>query len=80
VEALYYVYTSLYKYYDEVLAGDPLQAAVEGNLTKRYLHMIYKLRFWKYGYGKKIDKKKLWKTSRRFRDKVLVLGLYVIAH
>ncbi|MBR5425548.1 MAG: glycosyltransferase [Clostridiales bacterium] len=80
VEALYYVYTSLYKYYDEVLAGDPLLGPVEGNLTKRYLHMIYKLRFWKYGYGKKIDKKKLWKTSRRLRDKVLVLGLYVIAH
>ncbi len=80
VEALYYVYTSLYKFYDEVLAGDPLQALIEGNLTKRYLHMIYKLRFWKYGYGKKIDKKKLWKTSRRLRDKVFVAGLYVIAH
>lgn len=80
VEALMYVYTSLYDYYDAVLSGDPLKDIIEGNLTKRYLHMIYKLRFWKYGYGKKIDKKRLWKTSRRFRDKVFVLGLYVIAH
>jgi glycosyltransferase involved in cell wall biosynthesis len=80
VEALVYVYTSLYKYYDEVLAGDPLKALIEGNLTKRYLHMIYKLRFWKYGVGKKIDKKKLWKKSCRLRDKVFVAGLYVIMH
>ena len=80
VEALLYVYTSLYDYYDRVLAGDPLKEIIEGNLTKRYLHMIYKLRFWKYGYGKKIDKKRLWKTSCRIRDKILVMGLYVIAH
>ena len=29
---------------------------------------------------KKIDKKKLWKKSRRLRDKVFVAGLYVIMH
>ena len=80
IEALIYVYSSLYKYYDNVLPDDPLLPLIKGNLTKRYLHMIYKLRFWKYGYGKKIDKKLLWKTSRRLLDKMLIIGLYVIAH
>ena len=80
VEALMHVYTSLYKYYDDVLSGESLQALVLGNLTKRYLHMIYKYRFWRYPCGKKIDKKRLWKTARRFRDKVLTAGLYVLVH
>lgn len=77
--ALMHVYPSLYEYYDEVLAGQPLRVLIEGNLTKRYLHMIYKYRIWRYGYGKKIDKKLLWRTSVRLRDKVLVLPLYLIA-
>ena len=80
IEALIYVYSSLYAYYDQVLPDDPLLPLIKGNLTKRYLHMIYKLRFWKYGYGKRIDKKLLWKTSRRLIDKMLIIGLYVIAH
>ena len=80
IEALIYVYSSLYTYYDQVLPDDPLLPLIKGNLTKRYLHMIYKLRFWKHGYGKRIDKKLLWKTSRRLIDKMLIIGLYVIAH
>lgn len=79
IKVLMYVYPSLYNYYDKVLAGDPLKDAVEGNLTKRYLHMIYKYRFWKYGYGKDIDKQLLWRTSRKLRHKIMVLGLKLIA-
>ena len=77
--ALMYVYPALYEYYDSALEGEPLRKLIEGNLTKRYLHMIYKYRIWRYGYGKKIDKKLLWRTSVRLRDKVLVLPLYLIA-
>lgn len=79
-KALMFVYPSLYKYYDEVLAGEPLRVLIEGNLTKRYIHMIYKYRIWRYGYGKQIDKKLLWRTSLRARDKVMVLLLYLFAH
>ena len=79
VKTLMYVYPSLYRYYDSVLTGDPLREIVEGNLTKRYLHMIYKYRFWRYDCGKDIDKKKLWETSRKLRHKamVLLLNLFV---
>lgn len=79
-KALMYVYPSLYKYYDEVLSGKPLKVLIEGNLTKRYIHMIYKYRIWRYGYGKQIDRKLLWRTSLRLRDKVMVLLLYLFVH
>ena len=79
VASLMKIYPSLYKYYEDVLAGDPLLPLIEGNLTTRYLHMIYKFRICKYGYGKQIDKKLLWRTSRRLRQKLMVLGLYVYA-
>ena len=79
VASLMQVYPSLYKFYDEVLEGDPLKELIEGNLTKRYLSLIYKFRFYKYGYGKQIDKKLLWRTSNRFKDKIRVLLLYLIA-
>ena len=80
VASLMQIYPSLYTYYEEVLAGDPLLPLIEGNLTTRYLHMIYKFHIVKYGYGKAIDKKLLWRTSRRLREKIMVLGLYVYAH
>ena len=80
VASLMKIYPSLYTYYEEVLAGDPLLPLIEGNLTTRYLHMIYKFHIVKYGYGKAIDKKLLWRTSRRLREKIMVLGLYVYAH
>ena len=80
VESLMKIYPSLYGYYDEVLAGDPLRELIEGNLTKRYLHMIFRFNIVKYGYGKQIDKKLLWRTSRRIQDKLMVMCLYVYAH
>ena len=79
-DALMYVYPALYKYYDEVLEGDPLKELIEANLTKRYIHMIYKYRIWRYGYGDEIDKKLLWRTAGRLRDKIMVLLLYVFIH
>ena len=81
VASLMQIYPSLYGYYDEVLADDPkLRELMEANLTKRYLHMIYRFNICKYGYGKKIDKKLLWRTSRRIQDKMMVLLLYIYAH
>ena len=81
VASLMQIYPSLYGYYDEVLADDPeLRELMEANLTKRYLHMIYRFNICKYGYGKKIDKKLLWRTSRRIQDKLMVLLLYIYAH
>ena len=79
-KALMYVYPALYEYYDSALEGEPLKELIEGNLTKRYIHMIYKYRIWRYGYGKKINKKLLWRTSLRLRDKVMVLLLYLFVH
>lgn len=78
IEALLHVYPALYRYYDDVLMDDPLRIAVEGNVTKRYLHMIYKYRFWRFGYGKEIDKHLLWKTATKLRHKAMVLFLYLV--
>ena len=58
----------------------PLKILIEGNLTKRYLHMIYKYRIWRYGYKKQIDRKLLWRTSVRMRDRAMVLLLYLFIH
>ena len=79
-KALMYIYPALYRYYDEVLAGEPLRELIEANLTKRYLHMIFKYRICRYGYGKQIDKKLLWRTAGRIQDKLLVMLLYLYAH
>ena len=80
VASLMKIYPSLYEYYEEVLAGEPLLELIEANLTKRYLHMIYRFNIVKYGYGKQIDKKLLWRKSRRIQDKLMVMCLYVYAH
>lgn len=80
VDSLMKIYPALYDYYDEVLEGEPLQELIEANLTKRYLHMIFRFNIVKYGYGKQIDKKLLWRKSRRIQDKLMVLCLYVYAH
>ena len=80
VDAMMHVYPALYRYYGEALSGDPLRDLMEENLTKRYLHMILKYRFWHYGYGKAIDKKLLWRTSKKLRHKLMVLAVYVFAH
>lgn len=80
VASLMKIYPTLYGYYEEVLAGEPLLELVEANLTKRYLHMIFRFNIVKYGYGKQIDKKLLWRKSRRIQDKLMVMCLYVYAH
>ena len=79
-KALMYIYPALYTYYDEALEEGVFKKLIEGNLTKRYLYMIYKYRICRYGYGKQIDKKLLWRKALRVRDKVLVLFLYLYAH
>ena len=71
------IYPELYGYYDEVLEGEPLKDLIESNLTKRYIRMIYKYRIWRYGYGRQIDKKRLWKTSGSLREKILILPLFL---
>lgn len=78
VHDLMYVYTSLYDYYEETVKDEKLKKIIYANLTKRFLHMIYKYRFWKYGYINQIDKKLLLNTSGTIRHKIMVLGLYLI--
>lgn len=80
VDSLMRIYPSLYKYYDETLGECRLNELLEANLTKKYLHMIYKFNAVKYGYGKQIDKKLLWRTSRGLINKLMVMLLYVYAH
>lgn len=79
VRSLVYVYPALYKFYDEELDGDPLKEIVVGNLTRKYLHMIFRYRLYRHDNGKAIDKKLLWRTSRRLRDKFLVVLLCIVA-
>ena len=80
IESMLYIYPFLYKYYDEKLEGDPLKRLLEGNLTKKFVRMIYKFRIYRHGYGDKIDKKLLWRTAIRLREKIMILLLYVVAH
>lgn len=80
VKAMMYVYPKLYKYYEDTLADDPLRKYLEGNLTKRYLHMIYKYRFWRFDCAKDIDKDLIKRTALKFRHKVLALGLNLFIH
>ncbi len=77
VESLMQVYPALYRFYDEALAGDPLKDLVVGNLTRKYLHMILRYRLYRE-HGKEIDRKQLWRTSRRFIDKIYVMILCVL--
>ncbi len=80
VKAMMYVYPKLYKYYEDTLADDPLRKYLEGNLTKRYLHMIYKYRFWRFDCGKNVDKALLRRTALKLRHKAMVLGLNLFIH
>ena len=74
VESLIYVYPELYKLCDEELNGDPIKKKLEKTLTHRYLYSVKRYDFYRYGYGRKIDKKTLWKTAGR-KDKCRVLAL-----
>ena len=80
VKAMMYVYPKLYRYYEDTLADDPLKKYLEGNLTKRYLHMIYKYRFWRFDCGKNVDKALLKRTALKLRHKAMVLGLNLFIH
>lgn len=80
VDSLMQIYPSLYKYYEQTLGDCRLTELLEENLTKKYLHMIYKYNPVKYGYGKQIDKKLLWRTSRGAVNKLMAMLLYVYAH
>ncbi|MCR5200699.1 MAG: glycosyltransferase [Saccharofermentans sp.] len=75
IEALLHVYPELYRFSDEHLKGEPLKTKLDANIARRYLHMIYEYDFYRYGYGVKIDKKQLWRTSGRFIDKCRVILL-----
>ena len=75
IESLLYIYPELYKHCEEKFSGDPILRLIEGKLTQRYLYMIFKYDFHRSGYGKLIDKKKLWKTSIRIKDKCKVILL-----
>ena len=77
IESLLEIFSFLFSFSDDALSGDPSKAAVDAWLTRKYLHWIYKYDFYHYGYGDKIDKSRLWKTSGRFRDKIRVLFLYI---
>ena len=78
VRSMMEIYPSLYSYYDSGIEDDKLRDMLKTNLTQRYLHYIFRYRFWRYGYGKQIEKKTLWKTSKRISDKIRVIILYVI--
>ena len=77
IESLLFVYPELFRFSDDHLAGDPLKKDFDANVSRRYLHMIGKYDFCRYGYGDRIDKKKLWKTTRHFSDRCRVLFLAV---
>ena len=79
VRSLIYVYPALYKFYDEVLDGDPLKDIVEANLTRKYLHMIFRYRLYRHADKTAIDKKRLWNTAKRPQDKILAMLLFIIA-
>ena len=75
IESLLYIYPQLYRYYDEEVKDNRLKDLLEENLTRRYLHKIFKYDFCGYGYADRIDVRKLWKTSKRLKDKVKIMIL-----
>lgn len=75
IESLLIIYPKLFALCEEKLSGDPLLKKIEGALTQRYLYMIYKYNFNRFGYYKSIDRKKLWKTSTRLKDKIKIILL-----
>ena len=77
IESLLKVFPYLYEYSDKKLSHDPDKKYVDAWLTRKYLHWIFEYDFYRYGYGDKIDKSCLWKTSKRLWDKVRVLLLFI---
>ena len=78
IESVIYVYTALYKLCDEEMKDDPVKKLYEANLTRRYMYMIYLYRFYRNGYGNRIDIKLLWEKNDSIKYKIKLLLL--IAH
>ncbi|MBR1797349.1 MAG: glycosyltransferase [Clostridiales bacterium] len=75
IESLFNVYPSLFLFSDEHLSGDAIKPLFDADMAHRYLYMIFKYDFYKYGYGKRIDKKQLWIRSRSIKDKIKIIIL-----
>lgn len=78
VESLLYIYPYLFSYCDNTLDGGGLHQMFEANLVRKYLHKIFKYRFFNYGYGDKIDLGLLWRKSGRLIDRLRISYLYLI--
>ena len=78
IESLLFIYPHLFKYSEDNYKNDPLLPLLESCLTRKYLHWIYRYRLYKGDYCNRIDKKLLWRTSGRFKDRIRVLFLFVI--
>ena len=75
IESLFHVYPSLFHFSDDYLSGNRLKRLFDANMAHRYLYMIFKYDFYKYGYGKRIDKKQLWARSKSLKDKIKIIIL-----
>lgn len=80
IESVIYVYTSLYKLCDDVMSDDPIKRLYEANLTRRYMYMIYLYRFYRNGYGNRIDTKLLWEKNDSIKYKIKLLLLIAHGH
>ena len=75
-DSLVQVYSELYSYFESQQPHDLLIKKVESVLTQRYLHMIFKYELYRYDCRNKIDKRLLWRTSGRIKDRVKVVLLW----
>ena len=74
------VFPALYGICEKNADDRDLKRLLEANITKRYLNKIFRYKSYRYENGKNIDKKLLWKTAGRFRDKIRVMLLFLIAN
>ena len=77
IESLLYVYPALFAFSDEHLTEGPLKRMFDAAIAHRYLYMIYKYDFYKYGYGKAIDIGSLWKKSTSLKAKLKIVLLWI---
>lgn len=78
IESLLYIYPYLFNYCDNSLDQGYFKKKFEANLVRKYLHKIFKYRFFHYGYGDRIDLGMLWRKSGRFIDYLRVAYLYLL--
>ena len=74
------VFPALYGICEKDVEDEELKRLLEANITKRYLNKIFRYKSYRYENGKNIDKKLLWKTAGRFKDKIRVMLLFLIAN